>query len=152
MVPIGTSALQFIERYIAETCGVRLSGPLFRKQISARPIDSYDLRKILKRCGEKAGITIHLYPHLLRHSFAVHLLENGAGIRHIQEMLGHENLVATQIYTRVVPVQLKKVHYAAHPAAKRKQDLPAQLDLQKYYRNTGERKGERKRSSFSRQN
>jgi integrase/recombinase XerD len=152
VVPIGETALRFIERYIADTRGSRLSGPLFRKKISSRPIDSYDLGKILKRCGEKAGITIHLYPHLLRHSFAVHLLENGAGIRHIQEMLGHENLVATQIYTRVVPVQLKRVHDAAHPAARHTEKLPADLSPQGYYKNRTVRrdKGTRRVSSFSR--
>jgi len=144
IIPIGAMAIHFIQRYIAEARTGPLSGTVFQKPISGQPINAYDLRIILNRCGEKAGIGIHLYPHLLRHSFAVHLLEGGAGIREIQQMLGHENLVATQIYTRVVPVQLKKVHEAAHPAAKRKEDLPRWLDLQKYYRNTGERKGERR--------
>lgn len=149
IIPIGGIAIHFIQRYITEVRKGPLCGAVFQKQISARPIDAWDLRKILNRCGEKAGIRIHLYPHLLRHSFAIHLLEGGAGIREIQQMLGHENLVATQIYTRVVPVALKKVHDAAHPAAKRNQELPARLDLQKYYRNIGGRAGQ-KASSFSR--
>ena len=149
IIPIGEMAIHFIQRYITEVRKGPFYGSVFKKQISARPIDAWDLRMILNRCGEKAGIQIHLYPHLLRHSFAVHLLEGGAGIREIQQMLGHENLVATQIYTRVVPAALKKVHDAAHPAAKRKEVLPRRLDLQKYYRNTGER-SRWKSSSFSR--
>lgn len=149
IVPIGSTALHFIERYITEVRGSRSGGALFRKPISSQPIDAYDLRQILKRYSRKAGIKIHLHPHLLRHSFAVHLLENGADIRYIQQMLGHENLIATQIYTRVVPVQLKKAHAAAHPATKRKEKLPAHLDLKRYYKNRTIRKDKGKKRAFS---
>lgn len=135
-VPIGKMALDFIERHIIETRGAR-SGPLFKKPISGRQIDAHDLRSIFDKYTEKAGIKIHVHPHLLRHSFAVHLLENGADIRYIQQMLGHENLVATQIYTRVVPVQLKKVHAATHPAEKRNEQTSL-IRIEKYYRNKSE--------------
>ena len=133
VVPIGKLALHYIDRYIKEVRGPGASGPLFRRFTDLGRLSSYQLYGIIRRYRKKAKIKTKIYPHLLRHTFAVHLLENGADIRHIQEMMGHVDLSTTQIYTLVVPIQLKKAHAATHPAEKRKEKLPADLQPEGRY-------------------
>ncbi len=78
------------------------------------------LEYILDAIEEKIGLFVGLHPHILRHSFATHLLENGADLRVIQELLGHESINATQVYTHVTEEAMKETYMSAHPRAKKK--------------------------------
>ena len=78
------------------------------------------LEYILDAIEEKIGLYVGLHPHILRHSFATHLLENGADLRVIQELLGHESINATQVYTHVTEEAMKETYMAAHPRVKKK--------------------------------
>jgi len=118
LVPIGRRALGAVALYVRETRpGLdrgRAEGRLF---LNARgtPLTRVGAWGIIKRCAERAGITKRVTPHTLRHTFATHLLEGGADLRAVQEMLGHADLSTTQIYTHVDRDYLRKVHRAYHP-------------------------------------
>jgi integrase/recombinase XerC len=112
--PVGAPALEAISRYRLEA---RVnSGPLFisklRKRLSTRSI-----WLLLKRYLPQTGLAASLSPHKLRHSFATHLLDNGADLRSVQTLLGHASLSTTQIYTKVTTERLKAAYEAAHPRA-----------------------------------
>jgi integrase/recombinase XerD len=118
LVPIGRSAVGALALYVREL-RPRLEqgagkGVLF---LNARglPLTRMGAWKILRRYVERAGITKHVSPHTLRHSFATHLLEGGADLRAVQEMLGHVDISTTQIYTHVDREYLRKVHRQFHP-------------------------------------
>jgi integrase/recombinase XerD len=120
LVPIGRSAIAALAIYQREL-RPRLErgkgrGVLF---LNARgePLSRMGAWKILKRYVERAGLTKHVSPHTLRHSFATHLLEGGADLRAVQEMLGHADISTTQIYTHVDREYLRQVHRQYHPRA-----------------------------------
>lgn len=119
MVPIGAPALQAIERYWTFLSRrPALSEPVFlRSAKGAEPMFPRTLQLRLKRYLEIAGLDPHLTPHKLRHSYATHLLDAGADLRSVQELLGHAHLVTTQIYTHVTTERLKKAYDKAHPRA-----------------------------------
>jgi site-specific recombinase XerD len=95
-----------------EALGVHV--PPAQVQPPSKPLNAHSIRLILDAAARKAGIS-HVYPHMLRHSFATHMLENGADLRAIQELLGHENLSTTQIYTHVSVRHLEKTIEQFHP-------------------------------------
>jgi integrase/recombinase XerD len=118
IVPIGQEAVAWVTRYIisARPQLVRRSSPwLFVNARDGGPLSRVGFWKVLKEYGIRAGITSELSPHVMRHSFATHLLERGADLRAIQMMLGHADLSTTQIYTHVLEARLRAVYEKFHP-------------------------------------
>ncbi|HTH00222.1 MAG TPA: site-specific tyrosine recombinase XerD [Vicinamibacterales bacterium] len=119
MVPLGHEAADWVRRYIREGRPSLLrkkSSPwLFVNARDGGSLSRVGFWKVLKEYGIKAGITRDLSPHVLRHSFATHLLERGADLRMIQMMLGHADLSTTQIYTHVLEARLRAAYDKFHP-------------------------------------
>ncbi len=115
VIPIGSKALESLERY-ADMWNLDKTGYVFFNMKGGR-LTVRSVNRIVDFYSRKAGIVAS--PHTLRHSFATHMLENGADLRVVQELLGHENLETTQIYTHVVYRSLKKKYRKYHPADRR---------------------------------
>ena len=118
IVPIGQEAAEWVRRYLARGRGPLLHRPspwLFVNARDGGPLSRVGFWKVLKEYGIRAGISRELSPHVLRHSFATHLLERGADLRAIQVMLGHADLSTTQIYTHVLEARLRAVYDRFHP-------------------------------------
>ncbi len=120
IVPVGKVAEHFLQRYL-DTARQKLLGKkeslyVFLAQ-GARRLSRQSIWKMMKKQVRKAGIRRKVSPHTLRHSFATHLLEGGADLRSVQEMLGHASISTTQIYTHVNRSRLKKIHSKYHPRA-----------------------------------
>jgi integrase/recombinase XerD len=119
MVPIGDSAVAWVRRWMAEGRGRMLGGRtspwLFLSGPRGTPLTRVGFWKLLKRHGTAVGVGDVLSPHVVRHSFATHLLDRGADLRAIQMMLGHADLSSTQIYTHVLEARLRSVYDRFHP-------------------------------------
>ena len=114
LCPIGGPALEAIQRYRQKA--VVHDGPLFRSKLGTR-ITNQAIADVVDKYWKKSGLPIHVTPHKLRHSFATHLLNNGADLRSVQTLLGHASLSTTQIYTHVSTQRMKEVYESAHPRA-----------------------------------
>ena len=120
IIPLYAAAVKALREYI-ESIRPRIiadeNEPALFVNMNGERMSRQGFWKIIKYYQEKAEISKDITPHTLRHSFAVHLLENGADLRSIQEMLGHADISSTQIYTHVIQKQLKDVYNKAHPRA-----------------------------------
>ncbi len=117
-VPLGSAAAECLDVYRRNARGLLLGGKkspyVFLSRRGGR-LTRERIRQIVKERAEQAGIVEHVFPHVMRHSFATHLLENGADLRVIQELLGHADLATTQIYTHVEQKRLVELHRRFHP-------------------------------------
>ncbi len=119
MIPIGQAAIESLSAYLN---GVR---PLWDKHDSefvflsknGKPLDRHMVFRIVQQAAHMAGIVKRVYPHLLRHSFATHMLEGGANLRIVQELLGHSDLATTEIYTHVKPDRMQAIYTQLFPRA-----------------------------------
>lgn len=118
LVPVGRSALEALKAYL-EKGRPKLVRPGTKSYlfltVRGRPLTRERVRQVLQERAKAAGIEQHVFPHILRHSFATHLLENGADLRIIQEMLGHADISTTQIYTHLEQQRLNAIHHRFHP-------------------------------------
>jgi integrase/recombinase XerD len=125
LIPIGREAADWVRRYqrdsrpvlVARARAARGRAPRLFVNARGGPIGRVGFWKVLKRYGRRAGLPASLSPHVVRHSFATHLLERGADLRAIQLMLGHADLSTTQIYTHVLEARLRAVYDRFHPRA-----------------------------------
>ena len=120
VIPLYATAIRALQDYVREYRPQIVEDPKEKAlfvNMSGERMSRQGFWKIIKYYQEKAGIQKDITPHTLRHSFAAHLLENGADLRSIQEMLGHADISSTQIYSRLVSQKLKDVYHKAHPRA-----------------------------------
>ena len=119
IVPIGHVAVDWVNRYLASGRPALLkhreSVQLFVNARGGASLSRIGFWKVIKKYGRQAGLTLNLSPHVLRHSFATHLLDRGADLRVIQTLLGHADLSTTQIYTHIHETRLKAVYDEFHP-------------------------------------
>ena len=119
IVPLTTMAQNVLSLYLAKRDDNEEALILNYKNTR---LTTRSVRRILNKLEKKAKLDLHIYPHMLRHTFATHLLDGGADLRSVQELLGHKKLSSTQIYTHLTREKLRNVYLVAHPRAKIEKD------------------------------
>lgn len=122
IVPLGSYAIDAIESYLVrarpELASKGKGTPALFLNTLGRPLSRQSAWAVIQACADRAGITSHISPHTLRHSYATHLLSGGADVRVVQELLGHSSVTTTQIYTAVSIETLKETFATSHPRAR----------------------------------
>lgn len=108
LVPVSAAARDKIQLYLEERRKARTNGEVLFLNNRGKGLTRVMVFTILREAARRAGITKHISPHTFRHSFATHLIEGGAGIRQVQEMLGHESILTTEIYTHLNREHLRR--------------------------------------------
>jgi len=121
--PAAEALVCYLDRGRPELLGSKKTSAVFLNRYGGR-LSERRVQRILEKCASVAGIGNRVHPHMLRHTFATHLLDGGADLRVVQELLGHASLSSTQIYTHVSKSQAKEVYVSAHPMAQEKNDEP----------------------------
>jgi integrase/recombinase XerD len=121
LIPMGSAAVTAIESYLvrARPALVRAFTPALLLNTRGARLSRQSAWAVVAAAGERAGLSVSVSPHTLRHSFATHLVERGADVRVVQELLGHASVTTTQIYTQVTVDTLREVYAASHPRARR---------------------------------
>jgi len=124
VLPVGRAALGAVQAWLRERAGLAIDGEtaLFVGQRGQR-LSARAIEQRVALCARRQGLGRHVHPHMLRHSFASHLLESSGDLRAVQELLGHANLSTTQIYTHLDFQHLARVYDQAHPRARRKKSV-----------------------------
>ncbi|MBN1899010.1 MAG: site-specific tyrosine recombinase XerD [Spirochaetes bacterium] len=117
LIPLGQKAIDILDHYIMRIRPQynRMDSPFLFLNAKGGKLSRISVWKIIKFYARKCGITKDISPHTLRHSFATHLINNGADLRSVQELLGHSSISTTQIYTHLNYEKLKKFHHSYHP-------------------------------------
>ena len=124
VVPVGSYAAEAVDNYLVRGRPALIEGKSDRRErklflnLRGTPLSRQSAWEIVRSCAIKGGVTSELSPHSFRHSFATHLLDGGADIRTVQELLGHASVATTQIYTLVTIDRLREAYLLAHPRAK----------------------------------
>jgi len=124
IIPLYSEAIDVVKKYLLQVRPALVKNPTDKAlfvNFNGSRLTRQGFWKIIKTYTKKAKISKQITPHTLRHSFAVHLLENGADLKSIQQMLGHSDISSTQIYTSIVSNKIKNVYNSAHPRARSRQ-------------------------------
>ncbi|KKL61743.1 hypothetical protein LCGC14_2192260, partial [marine sediment metagenome] len=118
IVPFGIKAGRLLDKYIKRSRGILLKGRIDDSlflNFRGEPLSRKGIWKMIKICARETGIKKNIKPHILRHSFGTHLVQNGADLRTVQELLGHSDISTTQIYTHLDKGTLIDIHKNNHP-------------------------------------